>query len=222
MQRVKLTLRSWQWAFPIASVLAFVALYVVAAVLYPGGTHVHPTRVGFSLADNYWCDLLDATTYGGQPNRARPVAIAAMAVLCSGLAVLWWTSPMLFPSAQKRARITRLSGVGCAMLVPFVASPFHDMVINVAGLLGVVALTATITSMRDGDLGRDPLSVGGWGVLALLFVNYLIWQTGFAFQLLPIVQKVAFAAFLIWVVALALRLRRECGRTRTATRARRS
>jgi hypothetical protein len=90
-QRLRLMLRSWQWAFPIASVLSFVGLYAVAAALYPGGTRIDPTRVGFSLAENYWCDLLDVVTYGRHQNCARPVAIAAMAVLCSGLAVLWWT-----------------------------------------------------------------------------------------------------------------------------------
>ena len=44
---------------PIASVALFVGLYFVAAALYPGGTRAEPSRVGFSFADNYWCDVLD-------------------------------------------------------------------------------------------------------------------------------------------------------------------
>lgn len=198
--------RLLSWLLPIATVFCFIVLHVAAALLYPGGTRADPGRRGFSFVQNYWCDLLDTTTYGGRRNPGRPIALAAMAVLCCGLAVLWLAVPALFPSAPGRGWIVRLGGVGCAMVVPWVASRFHDLAINLAGLFGVVSLVATITAVRR-DIGGESLNTGGWCVLALVVVNYFIWETGLGLWLLPLVQRIAFAALLVWVVLLALRLR---------------
>ena len=198
--------RLLSWVLPIAAVLCFIVLHVVAAWLYPGGTRADPDRRGFSFVQNYWCDLLDTTTYGGRRNPARSVALAATAILCCGLAVLLLAAPALFPLAPRRGWIVRLGGVGCAMVVPWVASRFHDLAINLAGIFGVVSLVATITAVRR-DVGGEPLRTIGWCVLALVILNYFVWETGLGLWLLPLVQRLAFAALLVWVVLLALRLR---------------
>ena len=199
--------RVWRllsWSAPIASVSIFIALYSLAAFLYPGGTRIDPARRGFSFFDNYWCDLLDVTTYGGFANPARPVALTAMTILCAGLGMLWWAAPVLFPAATRRARVVRASGVGCALLVPCVGSTFHDLAIHCAGLLGVVAFVATVTA--TGALGRRSTFVA-WCVLVIVAVNYIVWQTRVGLQFLPFIQKIAFAAFLAWVILLSLRVR---------------
>jgi hypothetical protein len=188
----------------MASVVIFVALYCLAALLYPGGTRVEPARRGFSFCDNYWCDLLDATTYGGLPNPARPIALAAMMVLCAGLGVLWWATPVLFPAGSPRGRVVRVAGIGCVLLVPWVGSSFHDLAIDLAGLLGVVAFVATVTAAT----ARPARSLVADGcVLALAAANFAMWQTGFGLRFLPFIQKLAFAAFLAWVLLLSLRVR---------------
>jgi hypothetical protein len=193
---------------PLASVVSFVALYSLAAFLYPGGTRNEPARRGFSFIDNYWCDLLDATTYGGIQNPARPIALVAMIDLCTGLSVLWWATPVLFAKGSWRGYLVRTAGIGCAMLVPWIGSSFHDLAINVAGLLGAVAFVATVTKGRDRTIGSTSSKLTEWFVLALAAVNYLGWQTGVGLALLPFIQKLAFAAFLLWVVSLSLRIRR--------------
>jgi hypothetical protein len=112
-----------------------------------GGTKDNPSRVGFSLVDNYWCDLLDATTYGGRPNPSRPFALAAMIALCAGLSVLWWTVPALFQDARRRRRFVRYAGFASAVVTPLVGTPLHDWAIDAAGLLGVAAFGVTMSAI---------------------------------------------------------------------------
>lgn len=192
---------------------AFVCLYARAAWLYPGGTKSEPLRVGFSLVDNYWCDLLDATTHGGRHNPGRPIAVFATIVLCAGLSVLWWTVPMLFPDARWRERIVRSAGLASAVLTPFVATPWHDLVIDVAGLLGVVAFGVTMSAMgRRG--GRGATLLAG-STLGLAVTNFIIWQTGAGLRVLPLIQKAAFAALLCWVVVVSRQVSRSAARSKT-------
>jgi hypothetical protein len=193
------------WLLPVASVLAFVVLYLAAAWLYPGGSRVDPTSSGFSWVHNYWCDLLDATTYGGQPNPARPVARAAMAILCGGLGVLWMATPRLFrPRRAVRSWVVRIAGVGCALVTPWVGMGFHDLAVRVAGALGAIAFGTTLTALPGESRA---LRAGGATVLALVAANYFIWETRIGLVFLAPIQKVVFAGFLAWVVVLALRLR---------------
>lgn len=200
--------RRLSWFVPTASVITFVLLYVLAALLYPGGTRSDPARNGFSIVDNYWCDLLDATTYGGRANPARPMAIVATAILCAGLGTLWWAAPVLFAPGSRRAYVVRAAGIGSALLVPWIGSAFHDLAINVAGLLGVIAFLATMTARRVPRTASSLLAATGWCALALAAVTYVVWQTGFGLRFLPLVQKVAFVAFLAWVALLSRNMRK--------------
>jgi len=188
---------------PALCVAAFVLLYAVAAWLYPGGTRAEPDRVGFSFLDNYWCDLLDEVTYGGRQNPARPVALVATLILSGGLATLWWSVPASCPDAPRRAAVARVSGLGSAGVVPFIASSHHDVAIDVAGLLGALAFVAAMSALGD-RAGRMLRAVASLA-LALSVTNYVLWRTRVGLPILPIVQKGAFMAFLGWIVTLALR-----------------
>ena len=67
---------------PIFGTVLFVVLYIIAAVLYPGGSQVDKNSVGFSWLNNYWCNLLNENAINGQHNPAKPVALAGMFILC--------------------------------------------------------------------------------------------------------------------------------------------
>jgi hypothetical protein len=195
---------AWASRIPAFSVGAFACLYALSAWLYPGGTKDDPTRIGFSLVDNYWCDLLDATTRGGHHNPGRPVAFAAMIVLCTGLSVLWWTVPALFPDARWRGWLVRSAGLASAVLTPFVGTPWHDLAIDVAGLLGVVAFGATVSA--TGSCGGRVSTLLAGSTLVLALTNFIVWQTGAGIRVLPLIQKAAFAALLCWIVFISRRV----------------
>jgi hypothetical protein len=189
-------------------VLAFVVLYLAAVWLYPGGSRVDPHSPGFSWLHNYWCDLLDTRTYGGRDNPARPVARGAMTVLCLGLSVLWVATPRLFRNAGGwPAWVVRVAGVGCALAMPWVALGHHDFAVRLAGLLGTVAFATTLVALPRHAKGTGALRGAGACVLALVAANYFIWETRLGHEALALLQKMAFVAFLAWVVLLADRVR---------------
>jgi hypothetical protein len=159
--------------------------------------------VGFSFADNPWCDLLDATTYGGRVNPGRPFAIAAMLTLCVGLATTWWNAPRAFPDARRRGVIVRAAGLGSAVIAPWVAGRAHDLVVEVAFVLGAVGFVTTMTAL--GRKSGPALSIVAASALTCSLVNYAIWRTGVGLSALALVQKGAFALFLAWMVLFALR-----------------
>jgi hypothetical protein len=189
----------------LVSVVAFAVSYVIAAVLFPGGTRAEPMRVGFSFRDNYWCDLLDTTTYGGRPNPASPIALVATVVLALGFAALSWTLPALFRSAKIRGWIVRCAGVASALVTPLIATPHHDVVVNVAAACGAITLVVTMTVVRARE-GRAVLLLG-LAAFASAALNFVLWRTGYLLTIIPLVQKGAFAAFLAWVFVIARRVR---------------
>ncbi len=197
---------------PAFSAVAFAGLYALAAWVYPGGTKGDPRRVGFSLVDNYWCDLLDGTTYGGRPNPSRPIAQVAMVVLCAGLSVLWWTVPTLIPGARRRGRLVRSAGLASVALAPFVGTSLHNLAIDGAAPLGTVAFAATMSAMGTG--GGRAWTFLAWSALSLSVGTFLIWQTGTGLCVLPLVQKAAFGTMLGWIVLTSRRVAQTAAGTR--------
>ncbi len=186
---------------PVVAVAVFVIFYCAAAALYPGGSRAHPDRVGFSFVENFWCDLLEATTYDGRVNGGRAFALAGTVVLSAGLAALWWSTPALFPRERARGIVIRATGIVSAAITPFIATSIHDLAIRSAGLFGVVGFVATVTG-RPRAVGVA-FRVSSWGTLALAVFNYGMWETGVGHAALALVQKMSFAAFLAWVVMTA-------------------
>lgn len=55
----KVHIKSKWLLFPPTGILIFFMLYVVAALLYPGGSQADKASTGFSWMNNYWCNLLN-------------------------------------------------------------------------------------------------------------------------------------------------------------------
>ncbi len=193
--------REWSW-IPIGAVGFFLVCYISGAYLYPGGAKFNPASLGFSLIDNYWCDLFDSPTYGGQDNPARPVALVGISVLSIGLMVLWWKLPAYFGSARRgKALAIRSMGVLGAGLLPLVASPFHDSIINGTSLLLSGAILLTLGILRQ--QGKQQALYLGVAMMALVGINLLVWKTGVGLLYLPLLQKISFGFFLLWVILVA-------------------
>lgn len=188
-----------------ASVVAFGALYFVAARMYPGGTRIDHLTIGFSFRDNYWCDLLDERAYCGARNAGAPVALAGMLVLCLGLGALWWAAPTRFvPGARRRRGLVRGAGLVSCALIPFLGTRHHDLTINLAGLFAIIAFVTTMLA-----LARATRLLRALALLALLLAvgTWAVWQTRIGVGWLPVVQKGAFFFFLAWAFRLASELR---------------
>lgn len=180
----------------------FVGLYLLATHLYPGGHQLDPNSVGFSWAQNYWCNLLNETALNGRPNPARPVALAGMLVLAASLALFWYQFPRRAGLPASVGWAVRIAGVASMALGLFIFTDHHDVLITLASAGGLVAVAGTFVGLRQ--LGWRNLFAFGLLNLPLVGLNNLLYYGGWRFYL-PVVQKITFVAFLLWIALIDLR-----------------
>ncbi|MDB5250923.1 MAG: hypothetical protein JWP27_92 [Flaviaesturariibacter sp.] len=194
---------------PLAGCSLYVLLYVVATTLYPGGSQQSKSSSGFSWMHNYWCNLLAADAINGQPNGARPVAFAAMFVLCATLAVFWYVFPRYAGLRGGTRFVVQLSGFLSMALVVFIFTRFHDAIINAAGFFGLIALAGTFTGLRK--LRWTALFAMGLVTVPIVVVNNVFYRVPGLIYYLPAIQKASFLYFLVWIgmISLAMYRRRD-------------
>lgn len=181
---------------PFFGILLFALLYIVATFYYPGGSLAQKSTKGFDWVHNYWCDLTDQTARNGEINFARPIALSAMLILFSSLAVFWFHLPLLFQES-KINQIIRYTGISSMIVAIFMFTKFHDIVINLAGLFGTITLTGTLVGLYKNKFRN--LFFFGLICLATLLLNYFIFDTGWLLSYLPLIQKITFVMFFLWI-----------------------
>ena len=193
---------------PIFGSLLFIILYIIGAYLYPGGSETDNSSVGFSWTTNYWCNLLHENAINGQPNSAKPFAISGMLILGFALSTFW----LVFPKhliTKKYFRLTiQVSGIA-AMLssLLLLTNVNHDLIVNIASSLGFIATLGTLVCLYQTKWYR----LGIFGLLNILLVglnNYLYNTEGMMIYL-PVVQKISFLSFLVWICLIDLKLYRK-------------
>lgn len=189
---------------PAIGIGLFVVLYLVAAGQYPGGSNADRTAQGFSWVHNYWCDLLSDWAKNGEPNPGSAVAIAAMTMLCLSLATFWYLLPDLLNTGRHHYQVVQYAGVGSMLLSIFVFSNYHDMIIMAAVALGVVALAGTYVAL----FRSRSYALLGFGIICLLFIlaNSYIYYSKQWIVILPLLQKVTFVLYLLWILLINRRL----------------
>jgi hypothetical protein len=198
--------KKWIFLFPVAGIIVYLLLYFFAASLYPGGSQADRNSHGYNWMHNYWCNLLSPLALNGMSNTARPYALAGMAVLCLSLILFWW----LFFAQPGISAAARILFRACAILSMlfsfFIFTNWHDRVINIAGLFGLVALGAIYGMLAHEK--RWALFFTGVVGLVLMLANNIMYHTGHFYRL-PVVQLVTFVFFLTWISALCIYLHRN-------------
>jgi hypothetical protein len=176
----------------------FLALYILASLFYPGGSNFDTHAKGFSWLHNYYCDLLSTYAKNEQINIAQPIAIGAMFVLCISLMHFWYLIPIRLKTNTKLGRIIRVSGIVSMLFCMLLFTNMdHDMVTNFGSFFGVVALIATMFVIFKNK--RYTLFYFGCFIILLVGINNILYYSIDAIQYLPVIQKITFVAFLVWV-----------------------
>ncbi len=178
-----------------------------AASYYPGGSDIDPSSRGFSWKHNYWCELLAPVAVNGERNTARPLALAAMAVLIVSLVLFWMMIPALFRTKKLHSGIIRTAGTSSMLVVPVMFFELHDTVMNIAGLLGCIAILLVLVNLYV----QRYWFLFWAGILCLLLcgLNNYIYYTGHYMYYLPVIQKITFLIFLAWFGTLSVMLYRH-------------
>jgi hypothetical protein len=189
---------------PLFGALLFVSLYVVAALFYPGGSQVDENSKGFSWVNNYWCNLLNENAMNGQPNSAKPIAIASMVVLCLTLANFWYIFPRRAELNKSNQLTIQISGVVSMAMGMFLFTKLHDTIINLASLCGLIAIVGTFGGLYK--LKWTKLFWLGIFNLTLVALNNILYYGDGLKLYLPVVQKITFLVFLLWICLIDLKL----------------
>lgn len=188
---------------PVFGTLVFVIIYIAATSLYPGGSQVYKNSTGFDWMNNYWCNLLNEYAINGQQNPARPVAITGLLVLCLALTAFWFLFSRYSHSRKVAGLIIRLSGTLAMIISLFLFTNMnHDLVTNLASGFGLIA-TVTILIVLYQMKWFGLLIFGIFNLLLIAGNNYLYYHEDLIVYL-PIVQKISFAAFLVWVCSITI------------------
>jgi hypothetical protein len=189
---------------PVYGICLFIVLYVVATLLYPGGSDDDKTIKGFSWFHNYWCELMAPDALNGMPNTARPVAITGLFVLAVSLSVFWYQAASLFNNRARGYWLIRYPGIlSMLCLLLFFVVP-HDVALNAAGLPGVIALFGVLAGLYKKKLFR----LLGLGILCMILclINNYIYYSDASMYYLPVIQKITFFFFLLWFSLVAIYL----------------
>jgi hypothetical protein len=187
---------------PLLGVIGFAFFYYLATLYYPGGSNFDRKSIGFDWMNNYWCDLTGKFAKNGKKNEARTFALTGMFILCFTLSFLWYYLPQFFHENKFNQIIIKSSGICSMFILFFLFTPYHDIVIALGGLLSIIPLIGTYRELYKNKLTKL-FFLGLFSFLLILF-NYLIYISNFFILFLPIIQKITFIVFLIWIFAINL------------------
>jgi len=161
------------------------ALYVKAASLYPGGSVRYPESKGFDWVHNFWCDLLPTMAINGEINLAKPYGIAAMVLLC--------------------AVVIKVLGVASMICGALIFTSLHNIMIGTASLLALLPIFGIFRGLIR-SRSKLHLSLGLVVLILLGFCN-VIYYFRFLIEWLPLIQKIALAATLLWLVVMSISIK---------------
>jgi len=192
---------------PIIGTILFLLLYFVSALYYPGGSQVDKNSVGFSWANNYWCNLLNDKAINGESNPAQPIAVTAMFILCATLTLFWVQFPK-YTSINKANKLTiQISGSLAMFIGIFLFTKYdHDLITNIASVFGLIATIGTFIVLFK-NRWTMLFYFGILNILLVVINNILYYNKDLIFYL-PIVQKITFMTFLIWICLICYKIYR--------------
>lgn len=182
-------------------------LYFAATLVYPGGNFEDPTSKGFSWKHNYWCHLLAPKAVNGELNASRPWAISAMVILAFSSVLFMILVPEKLHLSKRMKKIIQWTGTISILVSFLLLSKFHDEAIQAGSVIGIIALLGIIAGMfRAGNKLLFSL-----GIFATLMgtLNFVMYYSSTGMFYLPVIQKIAFAVFLLWFITTCLVLRNE-------------
>jgi hypothetical protein len=176
-------------------VLVSLALFVTATIFYPGG---------YDWSRDFICTLFVPVTPDGVVNRALYLAVAAMFVLCTSVAIVF--NRISHRAGDRRlGKTLEIGGIGSMVYAFFVVTPMHDLVLAISLAFFIPAMLAALRLVALEE--RRSLLWTGWGCFGLLLAGVVMYYGRWLSPLLPLTQKAIFATSAVWLLVL------QAGRT---------
>jgi hypothetical protein len=194
------------------ALVVFVLGLGAACVLYSGGNWSDVHATGFSLAHNFWCDLVRLRAIDGADN-AWSRRCSSLALVALGFASFWFWAPAgsFAPVRARRfvvslGRFSTLGLYGVALFPSDRQPVLHGGVALAAAALGASAAAISLWARIPGEEKASLRRLTGLGLLLSAFCNAVLYVTGAyagAPQPLaePLVQKLATVSLLAWMLS---------------------
>ena len=192
---------------PTFGILIFIALYIYATTLYPGGSQADINSIGFDWRNNFWCNLMDENAMNGVENPASPVALIGMVILCSSMTLFFFQFANYFVKNGIWKMTIKIAGALAMLSAAFIFTKYHDIMTTILSICGVVGIIGIIRALHKNNLTF--LKVSGIICMALVGVNNLFYYNENLIKFLPVVQKVGFILILAWTIGLNLKMKNE-------------
>ncbi len=194
--------RQWVLLTPTFCIALFIALYIYSTSLYPGGSYSNPSQLGYSWVHNYLCNLVGPNALNGQINEAKNISIIAIFILGFGIGYFYLIFPRYFEMRKLWRRVIQSAGVASMFFAVFLFTDQHDLVLNIAGILGVITIFGSLVALsRHNAYG---LMWTGLACCFLIAANAYIYYTKLFIDWLPLIQKITITILLLWIVLMNL------------------
>ncbi len=207
----------WARRAVIASVATFALLMSSAMALYPGGTWCDERTIGHRFWKNYLCDLTWETTLGGGDNHRGAIAArAAMVALAIGLGLTWRLAARAGAGGPTSRVVSACAPIAVAgmIAVTILSSEtmgrLHGAVVLAAAGPGLVATGLSVRLLARAEARPRVMTALGVammvvGALDLALYTWHLARPAGCDPWTPLVQKVALAMVLQWMLFVASR-----------------
>jgi hypothetical protein len=127
--------------------------------------------------------------------------------LCAGVASFYLLFPRFFVMRKFWKLFVEFFGLASMCFAALLFTSHHDLVLNIAGTLGGIALFGTLTALRNQHFYRL-LWVGAFCML-LLAINSYIYFTRVLVEYLPVIQKITLLVFPLWMMAVSRQFKQQ-------------
>lgn len=177
---------------PFCGVLASATLFVISTTRYPGG---------YDWINQSISSLFQPQAQNHAPNSARSVAALAVVVFALSMAVVFNTISRRGPTPL-HSKIIRIAGINAMVYTALVITPMHDVLVGIALLFFV---TTMVTLFHRLFVERRFVMLGvGVVCIGMTLTNATMYYGNVLYGFLPIVQKLAHAAWVVWLFGLYL------------------
>ncbi len=141
----------------------------------------------------------------GRANPARPIAIAAMFILCASILLFFFQCAKQLAKGKIWPMIIRVFGTISMLAASLIFTSYHDNMTIVSSAFGILVVIGIIWAVYKSDFTTFKIT-GVVCVLLMLLNNYIYYSLN-GIELLPFIQKITFTVVLIWIAGLSLKLK---------------
>jgi len=183
----------------LIGIIISILFLFTATLYYPGGSQKDRNSIGYDWKNNYISNLFNETAVNGLKSGSRFWAAAGMFFLSFSFALFFIRFSKKIP-LKGAARVIKYFGVASMVFAFLTITPYHDEMVTISGTLALVSIFYITVFVFKSKLQIFKIL----SVICLLVAyscNY-IYYTGRFLALLPVMQKLAVAILIIWMLGL--------------------